>query len=554
MKILCYLMLIFILNIKLLCQNNPFNVLHMSHKSAINTPPINWHFLDPKKDNYPGISLNRAYNLLKKTKRKPQKVIVAIIDSGVDTAHTDLIGVLWKNKKEIPYNLNDDDKNGYIDDIYGWNFLGNSNGENIKDEAYEYARIYGRWKDYFKNTTPETISSEEKALYNIYKKAKEKFELEYLALYQEKFYLTMLKEKLNYLHNLLKSSINKDSLTEEDVSYIKENIDSLKFDAYIYQSLLKEIDTIEINERINEINTKFKTELNYKENLRKIINDNPYDIRDSLYGNNNVKGPTSSHGTFVAGIIAGDRTNNNEAMGIADCVEIMCVRILGGGDERDKDVALGIKYAVKNGAKIINMSFGKYFSPEKHMVDEAIKYASKHNVLIIHAAGNDALNNDINQHYPIPFDENYKLLTDLWIEVGASSYYLKYPIAPFSNYGKNTVDIFAPGEEIFGLSPDNKFESNSGTSAAAPIVTGIAALLMGYFPELTPKEIKEIILKSAYKIKQKKPPYNYRPLTLMRTFSPALDLTLSEACQTGGIVNAYNAVKLAIKYAKKKKK
>lgn len=534
-----------------------FQVCFSQNDINLYGPPVNWHFLDPAKDKYPGISLNKAYELLLKTKRKPQKIVVAVIDSGVDTSHSDLSEVIWKNTKEIPMNGIDDDNNGYIDDIYGWNFLGNNNNENIKDEAYEYARIYGRWKDYFKNIDPESLNPNEKALYKTFLKAKEKLEDEYFKLYTEKFYLLMIKDKIYSLYTTLKNSINKDTLTEEDIKYISENIDSLKFEAYLYRSFSIEVDFNKFNERINEINTKLNTELNYKDNLRKIINDNPYDLKDSLYGNNNVKGPTSSHGTFVAGIIGASRKNNNEAMGIADCVEIMCVRMLGGGDERDKDVALAIKYAVNKGAKVINMSFGKYFSPEKYMVDEAIKYAKKHNVILVHAAGNEALNNDIEPHYPTPYDENYNLLTDLWIEVGASTYDMKNPIASFSNYGKNTVDIFAPGEEIFSLSPDNKFESSSGTSAAAPVVTGVVALLMSYFPELTPNEIKEIILKSVYKTKSPKKSKNYyeyyKYLQELYGNSLLTPSSLQEACQSGGIINAYNAVKLALKYSKKKR-
>lgn len=526
-------------------------------KNNLYDPPINWHFLDPKKDKYPGISLNKAYDLLLKTKRKPQKIIVAVIDSGVDTAHSDLFEVIWKNPDEVPINGIDDDKNGYIDDIHGWNFLGNRNNENVKDEAYEYARIYGRWKDYFKNIDPESLNSEEKAIYKIYLKAKEKLEQEYIKLYSEKLYLLMIKDRIYSLYNKLKNTVKKDTITEEDIKYISENIDSLKFDAHIYQILFNEIDLNKINDRINEINTKLNTELNYKDNLRKIINDNPYDLKDSIYGNNNVKGPTSNHGTFVAGIIGASRKNDNEAMGIANCVEIMCIRILGGGDERDKDVALAIKYAVNKGAKVINMSFGKYFSPEKYMVDEAVKYAKKHNVILVHAAGNESKNNDIEPHYPTPYDENYNLLTDLWIEVGASTYDIKNPIASFSNYGKKTVDIFAPGDEIYGLSSDNKFESSSGTSAAAPVVTGVVALLMSYFPELTPGEIKEIILKSAYKIKspeKTKKYYEYKKyIEELYGSSLFFPISLEEACQSGGIVNAYNAVKLALKYSKKKK-
>jgi len=528
-----------------------------------------WHYLDPEKDvlkkfyyyKYKakvfGISLNRAYKFLEKIKREPQPVIVAILDSGIDTTHNALKEVLWKNSKEIPNNNIDDDNNGYIDDVYGWNFLGNDKKENLNDEAYEYARIYGKWKDFFINVAPNEISEELRSDYELFVEAKKEFEKNFLPVYTEfLLYKMILSSYENYLKKL-KEYLKVDSLTTNDLIKLAEQnkTDTIRFYAFALRVLYQKLNLENIEQELKKLEKKINTEYNYKDNLRALINDDPYNLNDSIYGNNDVMSTTSHHGTFVAGIIGG-------SVGIAkNNVKIMTVRIVPGGDERDKDVAMGIRYAVKNGAKIINMSFGKKFSPEKGFVDKMVKYAAENNVLIIHAAGNDATDNDKIPHYPTPYSIKGEKLTDLWIDVGAMTF---DRIASFSNYGKNTVDLFAPGEYIYTTIPNNGFEFGSGTSAAAPVVTGVAALLMSYFPELSPQEIKEILLKSVYKPKEK----FFKPINTDFFFSENYNLfeffsnynddnikyDLSEFCKTGGIINAYNAVKLAYKYSKNKLK
>ncbi len=313
--------------------------------------------------------------------------------------------------------------------------------------------------------------------------------------------------------------------------------------------LLKNLDLKALREQINYYEKELTIKYNVNYDGRSLIGDDPTNINDSIYGNNDIMGKSSDHGTFVAGIIGADRNNDNEAYGIADNVRFMVLRVVPGGDERDKDVALAIRYAVRNGAKVINMSFGKPYSPEKHFVDDALRFAAKHKVLCIHAAGNEAENNDEKPHFPLNYDNNGVLLTPYWINVAASGIYADINLAAqFTNYGKKTVDLFAPGVDIYSIRPGNRFQNSDGTSAACPVVTGIAALIMSYFPELTTDEVYTILLKSVIKFKHKV----YIPFKENLNYDEFVKF--SELSKTGGVVNAAKAVKLAIKKTKAKKK
>ncbi|HVY76267.1 MAG TPA: S8 family serine peptidase, partial [Puia sp.] len=281
-----------------------------------------------------------------------------------------------------------------------------------------------------------------------------------------------------------------------------------------------------------------------------IVKDNENDITDSIYGNNDVMAGDPMHGTHVSGIIAAERNNGKGMNGIADNVRIMMIRAVPNGDEHDKDIALAIRYAVDNGARVVNMSFGKNLSPEKSWVDDAVKYAQSRGVLLVHAAGNDAADVDTVGNFPNPNFKYMKGRADNWITVGASSDpraeegFSSYT-ASFSNFGKKEVDVFAPGSRIYSTLPGvNKYGNLDGTSMAAPVVTGVAALLLEYFPTLTPEEVKYCIEKSASvpNVKVKKP----------GTDSEMVNL--SDLSESGGIINAYGAVKLASTLTEPKKK
>jgi subtilisin family serine protease len=505
----------------------------------------NWHLKDITDDGYPGISLDKAYKLLKD--RKPKPVIVAILDSGVDTTQEDIKHFFWHNPNEIPNNGIDDDHNGFVDDVYGWNFLGNPKGENLDGETLEVTRLYGKLSQKYKNADTLHLTGNDKTEYELYKKVKSDYDNRVNKSKQELSYITKAVKNATVIENSLKRYLKKDTITATDLTQLEtSDNDTLKKYAERYNKAKKAgFDLSRIKHAADAEEKKLNTELNPLFDARKIVGDNPSDKTDSIYGNNDVMGPSCGHGTFVAGIIAADRKNGNDAFGIADCVQIMVLRIVPGGDERDKDVANAIKYAVRNGANVLNMSFGKSYSPEKSMVDDALRLAAAKGVLCIHAAGNDAENNDEATHYPSPVGIDEKLLTTLWMDVGASGPTVDEQLAaPFSNYGKKSVDVFAPGIRIFSISPHNHFQSSNGTSASCPVVTGLAALLMSYFPELSAIEIKNIILASTvtYKNKVYLPGYS----------EENKKIKFKKLSKTGGIVNAEKAVKMAISLSNKK--
>lgn len=505
----------------------------------------NWHHKDPKKDKLQGISTDRTYSELLKG-RTSKTVIVAIIDSGVDTTHEDLKGKFWINEKEVRGNGIDDDNNGYIDDIYGWSFLGNSNGENINHETLELTRVYRELSNKYKNTDTTKFSIEENKDYTYYKKVRKDFLKQYKKAKDEYDGFTRFSDNYLAADEIIRKTLNKEEYTIDDVkSQLESKNDQVKNAATYMSNLLANGFSKETYDAYkNQVDNEYKYQLNLDYNPRSIVGDDPTNYNDSIYGSNDVMGPSCGHGTFVSGIVGANRTNNNEAYGIADNVKIMVLRVVPDGDERDKDVANAIKYAVDNGAQIVNMSFGKDYSPQKWMVDKAITYANSKKVLLIHAAGNESENNDIKWHFPINLSDSTHSISNYWIEVGASSSKVnKNLVASFSNYGKMNVDVFAPGTRIFSLQPGNKFSASDGTSAASPVVCGVVALLMSYFPILTTAEIKEIILKSATPIKKKV----YLPNNINQSRKKVSFMNLS---RTGGVINTYTAVKMALEKTK----
>ncbi|MCX8019533.1 MAG: S8 family peptidase [Chitinophagaceae bacterium] len=512
-----------------------------------------WHLSDKKKDGYYGISLNPAYEFLRMKKLKSRPVIVAVIDSGVDTLHEDLKNVLWKNPKEIPGNGIDDDKNGYTDDIYGWNFIGGRDGKNVEKDSYEGARVYHRLKEKWgkKNiTNPDGLTADEAYEYNMWLRAKNEVtgNVNPLEVMQIRFLARTMKSGDSVIRKLLK----KDEYDCKDLEKLTtENSQALRMKE-IMLSICRENENEEISnvmllDQLDGDLSKMEASETPPRNYRQeVVQDNYYDLNDRYYGNNNVYVSKKSalHGTHVTGIIAAQRNNNVGVNGIADNVKIMTLRAVPDGDEHDKDVALSIRYAVDNGARIINMSFGKSFSPEKKWVDDAVKYADSKGVLLIHAAGNDAKNLDTTFNYPCPLMLDNTRPSN-WLTVGASGDPKTGGIVTrFSNYGKKEVDVFAPGIKIYSTAPGgNQYQFLQGTSMAAPVVSGVAALLMSYFPDLTAGEVKTIIEKSAVKIKEKVVNPGNGDLVL-----------LSDLCVTGAVVNAFEAVKMAYTLQSEKNK
>ncbi len=508
----------------------------VSTVDSLNKKWVNWHNLDPEETKVQGASVYRAYKELLGQKTPKKTIVVAIIDSGVDTAHQDLQGKFWTNQDEIPGNGVDDDNNGYIDDIHGWNYLGNPNGENINQENLEYTRIVRELGERFDDLETEELK--------LFQECKDRLEKEVDEYAEMRDNIASFKKNFLASEEILQNYFGSDNYLEEDVKSISPGTSTMarakSFRLYCFQ---KHITLDELNGLLEYYDLQLDYYLNVDWEPRKIAGDDPSSIEDRDYGNNDVTGPSSDHGTSVAGVIAAVRNNGVGIDGIAEAVELMVLRTVPKGDEYDKDVALAIRYAVDNGAQVINMSFGKDYSPDRKWVDEAIRYAEENNVLLVHAAGNNGENIDDHQHYPVNHYLNGERAGTL-ITVGASSSRAKKTLpGSFSNYGTSQVDLFAPGVNIVSLAPDNHYDVSDGTSLASPVVAGVAALVWSYYPDLTAAQIKEILLRSTRSQAKRKV---YRPDE--ENEKPG-KIRFSELCSTGGLVDAYQALVMASEYS-----
>ena len=479
-----------------------------------------WSHLDLAKDTIPGMSTDKAYSEFLKGK-KGTKVVVGVIDSGIDIDHEDLKGKIWVNSKEIAGNNKDDDNNGYVDDINGWNFLGDSNDENL-----ELTRIVKKGP-----SAPN------------YAEAKKALDKQYGEMMQYKPQMDMISKA----DKAIKTHLNKELYTVEDLKKISTTDSALNQNKMIMLSVASQVGPnfhSDLKEQMDQVYDMLNYNLNVKHDGRKAVGDNPDDINDKKYGNGNVKGPDVTdglHGTHVAGIIAQIRGNGKGGDGvIADNVQIMALRAVPNGDEYDKDIALAIRYAADNGAKVINGSFGKDYSPNKEWVWEAIKYAASKDVLIIHAAGNDGKDLDLEPNFPND-EVNGKEISNNFMSIGAlNKEYGANMVANFSNYATNNVDIYSPGNEIYATIPNNKYKYLQGTSMASPNVAGVAALVRSYYPNLTAAQVKQIIMDSG------------TPITTEVVLGEKKEKrSFTNASKSGKIVNAYNALLMAEKMSKK---
>ncbi|AKD58473.1 hypothetical protein SD10_11705 [Spirosoma radiotolerans] len=505
---------------------------------------MQWHHLDPLTDKTIGISTNRAYQLLQTLPKPKTPVIVAVIDGGVDTNHEDLKSLIWTNPRELVDNGRDDDRNGYIDDIHGWNFLGLKDGRTLAFLQKEETRLYARLQPLFETKGSTASQPRELALWKVVKPYFESRQAGYKQSYTvDSRFLAQDSATIAQLKQVF-------GVTRIDTALLHHPPTSdttlIKQAQAFYQGMLmrgyanQDLDSYQRGHQ--RVNSRLKTRVNYAYNLQYFppaTDAKPANLTERGYGNADVIGGYTEtgtwHGTHVAGIIAADRTNTLGVQGIADRVQIMSLVATPDGDERDKDVANAIRYAVDNGAQIINMSFGKYFSPEQSVVDDAIRYAGQKGVLLVHVAGNDQIDLDSARMYPSPLFLNGQQVPNL-ITVGASDRSNDSSlVGEFSNYGKRTVDVFAPGVLIESTTPKNTYEPGSGTSMATPVVAGMAAVLKSYFPMLTPVDLKRIILQSAVV---------YHTPVLKPGTKQTVDF--ASLSKTGAIVNLYEAVKLAL--------
>lgn len=523
----------------------------------------NWYHGEKTKAKPYNINTDWVYeNVLKNKKGKT--VVVAVIDSGVDIEHEDLDDVIWINTDEIPNNGIDDDNNGYIDDINGWNFIGGQDGRQVAGDTYEMTRSYIKLNRKYENVDPSTLSEKEIEEYNKYNEYGKKIEKEIASAENQFNQLestrVIYQEIIDYLKEFLgDEELNAtlaDSLSTklDRGGQMANNVVSVLRQDLGYIPSLEEIELIllppEFAEMQDYYGSKFKYHYNINYDTREIVGDDYEDLSNRYYGNNLVEGPDAMHGTHVSGIIAAERNNNMGINGVANNAKIMVIRAVPNGDERDKDVANAIRYAVENGADIINMSFGKGISPNKSYVDDAVRFAEKNDVLIVCAAGNSGEDIDKNETFP---NDIYikpkgflfwkKKKAKNWLMIGASSKFdNENMVASFSNYGQEEVDIFAPGEFILSTVPNDNYQVSQGTSMAAPVVSGAAALIRSYFPDLSAKQVKEILINSA------------QPLTtLVNQPGEEKLISFDKLSVSGGILDIKKALEMSGKMKGKKK-
>ena len=501
-----------------------------------------WSLKDLQNDTIPGMGVERTYQEIIKDK-VGTTVIVAVIDSGIDIEHEDLKNVMWVNPKEIAGNNIDDDKNGYIDDIHGWNFLGD-----IVKENMEYVRIIRKLKSKYEGKTQASVSAVDSAEFALYEKANQEFSKEIEQTTANATRYSGMLERLKPAHAAISKTLGKQDYSKKDLSGIDNPEGEQKEHVAMLTQMLNFSDDIpsfieRIQGGVDYFQGRLDSHFDTTTNFRGAIGDDPYDNSSPYYGNNDVDGPDpkkadAKHGTHVAGIIAAQRDNGIGMNGVAQNVQIMAVRAVPDGDEYDKDIANAIRYAVDNGAKVINTSFGKYYSTHPHWVWDALAYASQKDVLIVNAAGNEGTDLDTIQVYPNDQVGVGAEISDTFLTVGALNYkYGSDLLATFSNYGKVNVDVFSPGVKIWATTPLDTYEYLQGTSMASPNVAGVAAMIRSYYPKLSAKQVKQILMDSGLSVK----------MDVVLGGDPENKNSFENISTSGKMVNMYNAFIMASK-------
>ena len=498
--------------------------------------PQDWYHLDRVPRSGPGLDTRAAYQTVLRDRAPRDTVQVAIIDSGLDLDHEDLSAETWTNADERPNNGVDDDGNGYVDDVHGWNFIGGPNGKNVDRDTYELTRIYVDLRERFADVDSAAVAPGERDQYDRYQEIKRTFQEKRREARKRLTGVRKAQKAVQTSVDVLKTHLDTDSLTPSAVRSVSSPRQDVRRAQqtlqYFYDQDLAPSDLSDYKDQLAR-----QVEYNYNPDFdpRSIVGDDYADKTERQYGNGDAEGPDPGHGTHVAGIIGATRENTVGIDGIARGVRLMSVRAVPNGDERDKDVANAIRYAVDNGADVINMSFGKAYSPHKDVVDAAVQYADSMGVLMVHAAGNDGANVDSTNNFPSPYYDGGGR-AQRWIEVGASSWKGgKKLAAPFSNYGEERVDVFAPGHSIYSTVPGDAYKRNDGTSMAAPMVSGLAALIMAHYPSLSATDVRSILLDTAT-------PHRDQLVTRPGDSKSVPFGTLSE---TGAVVNARAALQRA---------
>jgi subtilisin family serine protease len=512
-------------------QQTPMPAAPVGGPAAAEAPAsgADWWLQDPATDGIPGIGAERARRELLAGRQPGRTVVVAVLDNGVDVEHDDLRSLIWVNPREVPGTGRDDDGNGFADDVHGWNFIGGPQGGYVHHDTYEVTRLYASCRAPAAAPVATPRPDDCDAVATV-------FRADSAEAAEMLVQMRSVAQTVERVGEILREHLGTETYTVEKVSAIR----SPRNDVMEARRIYLQLDALGISPEViarEYAAVRSRVEYGYNPTFdpRGIVGDDYADLGERVYGNPSVVGPDADHGTHVAGIVAAASGAAATAEGTAPAVRIMVVRVVPDGDERDKDVANAIRYAVDNGAHVINMSFGKGLSPQKEAVDEAVRYADARGVLLVHAAGNAGEDLAVTPNFP---SRTYLdgASARHWIEVGASSPSADTLAAPFSNYGREQVDLFAPGVRIRSTTAGNRHTELDGTSMAAPVVSGVAALLMAYYPELSTAEVKEILLASATR---------HADAQVLRPGGDGERVAFGELSRTGAVVNAYEAVRMA---------
>lgn len=491
-----------------------------------------WFRDHPAQVTWPGVSVDHALQNLLQGRTPSRPVIVAIIDSGVDVEHDALRNHLWTNPGEIPGNGVDDDGNGYVDDVHGWNFIGGADGQNVVHDSYEVAREFARLRTRY--TLPDTLAltAAQRDTLRYFEQVRDELSRRRAEGLQALPNITRYLQVAEEAYELVRSRVGERPITIEVLSEQMQTSSDQRLGA-LMNLYMNDLDLDDLRQYVSTLRTQVNYHFNPAFDPRDIVGDDPNNLDERHYGNADVIGPDAEHGTHVAGLVAAQVAGEAPIGIAAGMVRIMAIRAVPDGDERDKDVANAIRYAVDNGAHIINMSFGKGYSPHRETVEAAVRYAEERGVLLVHAAGNSAQNIDENSNFPTPFYADGTRAPH-WIEVGAATWDGSLA-ASFSNYGARTVDLFAPGDYMYSPVPGQQYAFLQGTSMAAPVVSGVAALVWAHYPNLTAAQLREVLMASVTSFRDATIPFGENEE----------EIAFGTLSVTGGIVNAYHALREA---------
>ena len=420
-----------------------------------------------------------------------------------------------------------------------WNYLGPVGTAKGTEPFREYKRLRPRFKD--ADTSRLTLSA--KAEYAYYKQMERAARLDTYIKFTE--YQRIRSDAFRICDSLMRLKYGDRETTVADFQRLElADTTGLALPLSIAASTPvmftpdmpwhEALEKIDSEYRLSAVRVASLDSLNDDPHIK--LGNRPDDFRNFRYGNNLI-GDDPYHGTMVAGVIAACAATAGE---LPRPVKILSVRAIPEGDEYDRDVAAAIRYAVDNGAEVVNMSFGKYLSPHRDEVLAAMKYARSKDVLLVMASGNDGVNVDVRPIFPTCRDTKGRRLENQ-IVVGAST--PDGRVASFSNYGAENVDLLAPGENVRSTAPEGGYDTAQGTSIAAPIVSGVAAVLRSFYPDLSAREIREILIRTVTHF-----PADEMPVPGKSETSRMIQGR--QVCLGGGILNAQAAMKEASKISK----